>query len=55
MRQRKGSAQAPAKVMKAGRCFPQTVVVLAFFSVGRGLGLLGPPVLTAAFSWQRWS
>lgn len=48
MRQRKGSAQAPAKVMKAGRCFLLTVGVLVAFTVARGHGLLGPPVVTAA-------
>ena len=34
--------------MNAGRCFAQTVVVLALFSVGRALGLLGPPVLAVS-------
>src|SRR5580704_2878294 len=48
MRQRKGSAQAPAKVMKAGRCFLLTVGVLVVFTVARGYGLLGPPVVTVA-------
>jgi len=48
MRQRKGSAQAPAKVMKAGRCFLLTVGVLGVFTVVRGYGLLGPPVVTVA-------
>ena len=48
MRQRKGSAQAPAKVMKAGRCFLLTVGVLVVFTVVRGYGSLGPPVVTVA-------
>jgi CAAX protease family protein len=48
MRQRKGSAQAPAKVMKAGRCFLLTVGVLVVFTVARGYGLLGLPVATVA-------
>jgi len=48
MRQRQGSAQAPAKAMKAGRCFLQTVGVLALFTVARSYGLLGPPVVSVA-------
>ncbi len=48
MRQRKGSAQAPAKVMKAGRCFLLAVGVLVVFTVARGYGLLGPPVVMVA-------
>jgi hypothetical protein len=28
--------------MKAGRCFAQTVAVLAAFTVARSFGLLGP-------------
>ena len=46
--------------MKAGRCFVQTVVVLAAFAVGRSFGLLGPAVisvslLTAALVLIAWS
>ena len=48
MRQRKVSAQAPAKAMKAGRCFVQTVGVLVLFTVARSFGLLGPPVASVA-------
>jgi uncharacterized protein len=60
MRQRKGPAQAPAKAMKAGRCFLQTVGVLVLFSVARSYGLLGPPVvsvtlLTGALVLITWS
>jgi membrane protease YdiL (CAAX protease family) len=32
--------------MKAGRCFAQTVCLLAGFSVARGFGLLGPAVVS---------
>jgi len=46
MRQRKGSAQAPAKVMKAGRCFVLTVAVIVAYTVARGYALLSPPVDT---------
>jgi uncharacterized protein len=60
MRQRKGSAQAPAKDMKAGRCFLQTMGVLALFTVARSYGLLGPPLvsgglLTGALVLIAWS
>ena len=60
MRQRKGSAQAPAKTMKAGRCFLQTIGVLALFTVARSYGLLGPPLvagglLTGALVLIAWS
>ncbi len=60
MRQRKGSAQAPAKDMKAGRCFLQTTGVLALFTVARSYGLLGPPLvsgglLTGALVLISWS
>jgi uncharacterized protein len=34
--------------MKAGRCFLLTVGVLVVFTVVRGYGLLGPPVVTVA-------
>ncbi|HEY4849853.1 MAG TPA: CPBP family intramembrane glutamic endopeptidase [Streptosporangiaceae bacterium] len=34
--------------MKAGRCFLQTVGVLALFTVARSYGLLGPPVVSVA-------
>lgn len=34
--------------MKAGRCFAQTVILLAAFSVARGFGLLGPAVVSAS-------
>jgi membrane protease YdiL (CAAX protease family) len=45
--------------MKAGRCFAQTVGLLAGFSVARGFGLLGPAVvsgclLTAALLLIAW-
>jgi uncharacterized protein len=45
--------------MKAGRCFLQTVVVLILFSIVRGIGLAGPPlvsatVLTAALALIAW-
>lgn len=60
MRQRKGSAQAPAKTMKAGLCFLQTIGVLALFTVARSYGLLGPPLvagglLTGALVLIAWS
>jgi uncharacterized protein len=48
MRRRKGSGPAPAKAVKAGRCFLQTVGVLALFTVARSYGLLGPPVISVA-------
>src|SRR5690348_4891749 len=48
MRRRKGSGPAPAKAVKAGRCFLQTVGVLALFTVARSYGLLGPPVVSVA-------
>src|SRR6185437_248504 len=46
--------------MKAGRCFAQTVAVLAAFAVARSFGLLGPAVisvslLTAALALIAWS
>jgi membrane protease YdiL (CAAX protease family) len=46
--------------MKAGRCFVQTVAVLAAFAVARSFGLLGPAVLsvsllTAALVLIAWS
>ena len=46
--------------MKAGRCFGQTVAVLAAFAVARSFGLLGPAVisvslLTAALALIAWS
>ena len=46
--------------MKAGRCFMQTVAVLAAFAVARSFGLLGPAVisvslLTAALVLIAWS
>ncbi len=58
-------ARAPAVrtsgwlVMKAGRCFVQTVAVLALFTVARGYGLLGPAplavaILTAALALIAW-
>ena len=47
MRQRKGSAQAPAKVMKAGRCFVQTVARPGRVHRRARFGLLGPPVVAA--------
>jgi uncharacterized protein len=34
--------------MKAGRCFLQTVGVLALFTVAHSYGLLGPPVVSVA-------
>ena len=34
--------------MKAGRCFSQTVIVLVVFSVARGLGLAGPPLVSVS-------
>jgi uncharacterized protein len=46
--------------MKAGRCFGQTVAVLAAFALARSFGLLGPAVisvslLTAALALIAWS
>ncbi|HEY1347050.1 MAG TPA: CPBP family intramembrane glutamic endopeptidase [Streptosporangiaceae bacterium] len=46
--------------MKAGRCFVQTVAVLALFTVARPFGLLGPAavavsLLTAALALIAWS
>jgi membrane protease YdiL (CAAX protease family) len=46
--------------MKAGRCFGQTVAVLAAFAVARPFGLLGPAVLsvsllTAVLALIAWS
>jgi len=49
MRQQKGSGPALAEAMKAGRCFLQTVSVLALFTVARSYGLLGPPVVSVVF------
>ena len=36
------------QTVKTGRCFAQTVAVLALFTVARAFGLLGPPVVSVS-------
>jgi membrane protease YdiL (CAAX protease family) len=58
--QPRGARPTGQQVVRAGRCFAQTVGVLAVFTLARAYGLLGPSaaavsLLTAALALIAWS